>query len=65
MFTRSASLHPDQAVVHYGRILDLRTLRLWPERYLTSLAAHGQWEALDDPVPADRLLAMAKMQPLP
>jgi len=49
--------------VHYGRILDLARLRVWPEMYLDSLLAHGQWQALNDPVPADRLLAMARPEP--
>lgn len=64
VFTRSAQPHPDRPLIHYGRILDLPTLRLWPEMYLDSLAAHGQWEPLDDPLPVDRLLAMAGVQPL-
>ena len=64
VFTHSAAPRPDWPVVHYGRILDLSRLVVWPEMYLDSLAAHGQWEPLDDPVPADRLLAMAKVQPL-
>lgn len=59
VFTRSAEPQPGRPLIHYGRILDLPTLRLYPERYLDSLAAHGQWEPLDDPVPVDRLLAMA------
>jgi len=50
--------------VNYGRILDLVRLVVWPEMFLESLLAHGQWDALDDPVPADRLLAMARVQPL-
>jgi hypothetical protein len=37
---------------------------VWPELRLDSLLAHGQWEPLDDPVPADALLARARVQPL-
>jgi hypothetical protein len=52
-------------VVPYGRILDLATLRLWPEVYLQSIIAHtGPWERLDEPIPADQLLAMARVMPL-
>ena len=65
VFTRSAAPHPGMPLVNYGRILDLRRLVVYPEMYLESLAAHGQWEALDDPVPADRLLAMARVATLP
>ncbi len=65
LFTRSAQPQPEQPPVHYGRILDLRRLVVYPEMHLDSLVAHGQWEALGDPVPADRLLAMARVQPLP
>lgn len=61
VFTRSAPPGPNRPAVHYGRILDLARLVVWPELYLASLAAHGQWVALDDPVPADRLLAMARV----
>ncbi len=64
LFTRSAAPRPGQPVVNYGRILDLVRLVVWPEMYLESLVAHGQWDALDDPVSADRLLAMAQVQPL-
>ena len=64
LFTRSAAPQTGQPVVAYGRILDLRTLRVWPELYLDSLTAHGQWWALNDPIPADRLLAMAKVATL-
>ncbi len=59
VFTRSAAPYPDWPLVSYGRILDLRRLVVWPEIYLDSVVAHGQWEALDDPVPVDRLLASA------
>lgn len=58
--TRSAAPYPDRPVVNYGRVLDLRRLVVWPEMYLESLLGHGQWEPLDDPVPAERLLAMAR-----
>lgn len=60
LFTRSAPPAKGQPVVAYGRILDLRTLRVWPEMYLDSLTARGHWWPLDDPIPADRLLAMAR-----
>ena len=52
-------------MVAYGRILDLATMRVWPELHLDSILAHtGPWEPLNDPIPADRLLAMARVQPL-
>ena len=61
LFTRSAPPQPGQPVVAYGRILDLARMRVWPEMYLESIVAHTpHWEPLDDPVAADRLLAMAK-----
>lgn len=47
--------------VQYGRILDLSTLTVWPEMYLDSLLAHGDWEPLEDPVPCDALLANARI----
>jgi len=50
--------------VNYGRILDLRRLVVYPELYLDSLTTRGPWWPLDDPIPADRLLAMARVQPL-
>jgi hypothetical protein len=65
LFTRSEAPRPGAPVVPYGRILDLASLRLWQEVYLQSIIAHtGPWEPLDDPIPADRLLAMARVQPL-
>jgi len=64
LFTRSAAPSKERPMVAYGRILDLARLVVWPEMYLESLAGHGQWTALNDPVPADRLLAMAKVEPV-
>lgn len=66
VFTRSAAPHPGWPVVNYGRILDLRRLVVGPEMHLESIIAHTgpYWEPLDDPVPADALLAMARVQPL-
>jgi hypothetical protein len=65
LFTRSAAPGAERPMVHYGRILDLSTMRVWPEVYLASIIAHtGPWEPLNDPIPADRLLALARVQPL-
>lgn len=63
VWTRTA-LKDDVGTVQYGRILHLGRLLVWPELYLDTLLAHGQWEALDDPVPADDLLARATPAPL-
>lgn len=48
----------------YDRILDLSRLEVWPERYLESLAAHGQWTPLDNPVPANCLLGKPRVATL-
>lgn len=65
LFTRSTAPRPERPMVAYGRILDLATMRVWPELHLDSILAHtGPWEPLNDPIPADRLLAMARVQPL-
>jgi hypothetical protein len=64
LFTHSAAPAKEQPLVHYGRILDLRGMRVWPELRLDSLLAHGQWTPLDDPVPADALLARATEIPI-
>lgn len=63
ILTRTAQPQPGMPLVNYGRILDLSRLVVWPEMYLESILAHTgpYWEPLDDPVPADRLLAMASM----
>lgn len=64
LFTRSEAPHVGQPVRDYGRILDLSRMVVWPELLLGSLLAHGQWEPLDDPVPADALLARARVVPI-
>ena len=64
LFTRSAAPFQGRPLVNYGRILDLRRLVVYPELYLDSLTTRGPWWPLDDPIPADRLLAMARVQPL-
>lgn len=64
LFTHAATPGPVRPMVEYGRILDLSTLRVWPEVYLGTLAAHGQWTVLKTPMPADVLLARARPQPL-
>lgn len=65
LFTRSAAPKTGRPLIAYGRIVDLATMTVGPELYLDSIVAHtGPWEPLNDPIPADRLLAMARVQPL-
>jgi hypothetical protein len=66
ILTRTAQPQPGMPLVNYGRILDLSRMVMWPEMYLESILAHTgpYWEPLEGPVPADRLLAMAKAEPL-